>query len=574
MIILQFLFAWAVRSAILVLAGTLVLVAARLRAPSVRLAAWTTILLGSIATPILTHSLPNLPLVVNHFPERHADVLPPVEDQSVLPASPVRELPRTTPFDWARIAVGIYAAGLLALLIRLCTGLAMSLRLRGRSRPTGQAKEDTEIKESDEISSPVVLGILRPSIVVPNDWREWSAAKLNAVLAHERSHIRRFDPILQLLSAVHRAMLWFSPFSWILHKNMVRAAEEASDDSAVAAMGDRVFYSEVLLDFMRRGVRHANWVAVPMAKYGRPDVRIRRILDGKSPEQGMTRVGVAVILVIGSSLACVLAVATPQSRPQPQTSPAQSVPAPQSKAQSVPAPMAQHGTGHLSALGSVTSLSTVHVKSRIDGLLKSVDFKEGELVKEGQLLARVEPNEYHSMQAEVMQLQMLVGQDEQQIKHAEKNADTQALAELRTKLAADKAEAIRATSRLMFQDTSQYQIRSPITGLAGLRLIDPGNIVHPDDAIVVVTEIQPIGVVFNIPEDNLPQIRQRLSAGTGLAVEAWNRNNTVKIATGHLSAIDNQIDITTGTAKLKAEFGNGDGALFPNQFVNVRLALR
>jgi multidrug efflux system membrane fusion protein len=236
--------------------------------------------------------------------------------------------------------------------------------------------------------------------------------------------------------------------------------------------------------------------------------------------------------------------------------------------------MAQHGTGHLSALGSVTSLSTVHVKSRIDGLLKSVDFKEGELVKEGQLLARVEPNEYHSMQAEVMQLQMLVGQDEQQIKHAEKYADTQAVAELRTKLAADKAEAIRATSRLMFQDTSQYQIRSPITGLAGLRLIDPGNIVHPDDAIVVVTEIQPIGVVFNIPEDNLPQIRQRLSAGTSLAVEAWNRNNTVKIATGHLSAIDNQIDITTGTAKLKAEFGNGDGALFPNQFVNVRLALR
>ena len=343
MIVLSFLFAWAVRSAILVLAGAIVLVTARLKAPSIRLAAWTTILLGSIATPLLTLSLPNLPLVVNQVPERHADVLPLVEDQALPPASPVRELPHTAPFDWARIAAGIYAAGLLALLIRLSIGLAMSLRLRGRSRPTGQSKEGIEIRESDEISSPVVLGILRPSIVVPTDWREWTTAKLNAVLAHERSHIRRFDPIWQLLSAVHRALLWFSPFSWILHNNMVRTAEEASDDSAVAAMGDRALYSEVLLDFMRRGVRPANWVAVPMARYGRLDVRIGRILEGKSAEQGVTRLGLAVILVIGSSLACVLAVATPQSRPQPQTSPAPSVPAPPSKAQSAPDPKAAAG---------------------------------------------------------------------------------------------------------------------------------------------------------------------------------------------------------------------------------------
>jgi multidrug efflux system membrane fusion protein len=338
-------------------------------------------------------------------------------------------------------------------------------------------------------------------------------------------------------------------------------------------MGDRAFYSEVLLDFMRRGVRPANWVAVPMARYGRLDVRIGRILEGKSAEQGVTRLGLAVILVIGSSLACVLAVATPQSRPQPQTSPALSVPAPPGKGQSAPDPRAQSGTGLLSTLGSVTSLSTVHVKSRIDGLLKSVDFKEGELVKEGQLLARVEPGQYASMQAEAAQLQRLVDEDEQQIKHAEQSGDPQAVAELRPKLAADKAEAARASSRIS-ESNSLYQVRSPITGLAGLRLIDPGNIVHPDDAIVVVTEIQPIGVVFNISEDDLPQIRQRLSTGASLAVEAWNRSYTAKIATGHLIAIDNQIDINTGSAKLKAVFGNEDGALFPNQFVNVRLALR
>jgi len=230
-------------------------------------------------------------------------------------------------------------------------------------------------------------------------------------------------------------------------------------------------------------------------------------------------------------------------------------------------------TGYLAALGSVSSLSTVHVKPRFDGLLKTVDFKEGELVKKGQLLARVEPNEYSSLQEEVMKVDMQITQDKQQIEQAERRRDNQAIAELRAKLTGDEAEATRFAYR-QNAVTSQSQIRSPITGLAGLRLIDPGNVIHADDAFVVVTEIHPIAVVFNVPEDNLPQIRQRLKAGASLAVEAWNRHNTAKIATGYLSAIDNQIDITTGTAKLKAEFQNEDGALFPNQFVNVRLDLR
>ena len=119
------------------------------------------------------------------------------------------------------------------------------------------------------------------------------------------------------------------------------------------------------------------------------------------------------------------------------------------------------------------------------------------------------------------------------------------------------------------------QIRSPITGVAGLRLVDPGNIVHAADAtgIVVITQLQPIAVLFTIPEDPLPQVRARLKEGASLPVEAWNRDNTVKLATGRLTAVDNQIDPTTGTAKLKAVFDNKDGALFPNQFVNVRLML-
>jgi hypothetical protein len=185
----------------------------------------------------------------------------------------------------------------------------MSLRLRCSSRATGHATEGIEIRESDYTASPVALGVVRPVIMLPGDWREWPAAKLNAVLAHERSHIRRRDPAVQLLSAIHRALLWHSPLSWFLHRRIVRVAEEASDDAAVAVTGDRASYAEVLLDFMQRGVRDAEWQGVAMARYGRPEERIHRILDGTALSGGVTRWTVAAILAVGSPLAYLAAAA-------------------------------------------------------------------------------------------------------------------------------------------------------------------------------------------------------------------------------------------------------------------------
>jgi beta-lactamase regulating signal transducer with metallopeptidase domain len=166
----------------------------------------------------------------------------------------------STPFNWARSAVIMYVLVALALLIRLCIGLAIGLRLLRSSSATGQATEGIDIRESDRVASPVALGIVRPAIVLPSDWREWHSPKLDAVLAHERSHILRHDPVVQLLSAIHRAMLWYSPLSWFLHKRIVRAAEEASDDAAVAVTRDRALYAEVLLDFMQRGGPRTNWL--------------------------------------------------------------------------------------------------------------------------------------------------------------------------------------------------------------------------------------------------------------------------------------------------------------------------
>ena len=137
------------------------------------------------------------------------------------------------------------------------------------------------------------------------------------MLAHERSHIRRHDPAVQLLSAIHRALLWHSPLSWFLHRRIVRAAEEASDDAALAVTRDRALYAEVILDFIQRGVRGAGWQGVPMARYGRADKRIDRILDGTVLSRGVTRWSVAAILALGLPLAYLAACARPQTAKKP-----------------------------------------------------------------------------------------------------------------------------------------------------------------------------------------------------------------------------------------------------------------
>src|SRR5262249_39071975 len=137
-----------------------------------------------------------------------------------------------------------------------------------------------EVRESDRLASPVAMGIVRPVIVLPSDWRDWGPAKLDAVLAHERAHIDRHDPAVLILATIHRALLWHTPLSWILRRNIVRLAEEASDDAAIAVSGDRASYAEILLEFMQRGVRRPGWLGVEMARYGSQEGRIDRILEG------------------------------------------------------------------------------------------------------------------------------------------------------------------------------------------------------------------------------------------------------------------------------------------------------
>ncbi len=476
----------------------------------------------------------------------------------------------------------------------------MSLLLLRRSAAAHVTPDGTELRESDRVTAPVTLGILKPTVVLPVDWREWDQAKLNAVVAHERSHLRRRDPAVQLLSAIHRALLWHSPLSWYLHRRIVRASEEVSDDDAIAATGDRAFYARVLLEFMQRGLQTPRWQGVPMARYGRQDRRVHRILDSVTLSRGVTRSNVAAILALGIPLAYEAASAHTRPSPLPATviaTPIQAASAPPQQAPHTaakPVPEAQAAASaaaapqtqpaYIEGLGNVAPLYVVNIRSRVDGQLMSVNFQEGHMVQAGQLLATIDPQPY---EARVQQAEGQLDSDQALLKNArtdltrqEKLAEMQvipkeqldaprtAVAQLEGKVKSDLAIAENAKLQVIYT-----HITAPITGVVGLRLIDPGNLVHASDAsaIVTITQLQPIAVVFTIPEDAFPRVWEQFRAGNNLRVDAWNRDHSVKIATGRLIAVDNQIDVNTGMAKLKAEFDNKDGALFPNQFVIVRL---
>jgi multidrug efflux system membrane fusion protein len=241
---------------------------------------------------------------------------------------------------------------------------------------------------------------------------------------------------------------------------------------------------------------------------------------------------------------------------------------------------------YLTALGTVTAYNTVTLHTRVDGQLLKVNFREGQAVNQGQLLLQIDPRPY---QAALAQAQGQLSKDVATQKNAAAEAqrytalyqagvvskESQQTQISNEGQASGSIEADNAAIQAAKVNLSYTSIYSPINGVVGLRGVDPGNIVHASDStgLVVITQIHPIAVIFTLPEDQLPQVQQAMR-GAKLAVDAYDRNDAHKIASGTLLTIDNQIDTTTGTAKLKAVFDNADNSLFPNQFVNVRLILR
>jgi len=242
---------------------------------------------------------------------------------------------------------------------------------------------------------------------------------------------------------------------------------------------------------------------------------------------------------------------------------------------------------HLRAIGTVVPLNTVTVRSRVDGQLLRVAFTEGQEVTAGQLLAEIDPLPY---QLRLTQMEGQMRLNESQLRTVRSDLERFKVLNAQTLISPQQLEAQQAlvaeregalaTAQAQVEDARRQlaytKVEAPIAGRLGLRQVDAGNIVRAGDSggIAVITQTRPIAVMFTIPEMELQKVVEPLRAGEQLVVEAWDRGEGKVLATGSLKTVDNQIDLATGTLKLKAEFANADEQLFPNQFVNVRLRVR
>jgi multidrug efflux system membrane fusion protein len=303
----------------------------------------------------------------------------------------------------------------------------------------------------------------------------------------------------------------------------------------------------------------------------------------KAPPRSRWRIGIGVVVLV------LLAFAIYETVRWVRTAAPPGGRFPQGALQTVGASTAALGDVRviLNELGTVTPLATVTVQTQINGQLTEVGFSEGQLVKKGDFLAQIDPRPYEYLkqqyEGQLAHDQGLLAQAQLDQKRyetlAQQNSIARQQAEDQIFIVQQYAGSVKQDQGLVDAQAlniSYCRIVSPITGRVGLRLVDAGNYVQTTNSggIAVITQLQPISVVFTLPEDDLPEITPQFTAGSPLIVTAYDRANLRQLAVGKVAAIDNQIDTTTGTVKVRAQFDNENNTLFPNQFVNVRLLVK
>jgi multidrug efflux system membrane fusion protein len=304
----------------------------------------------------------------------------------------------------------------------------------------------------------------------------------------------------------------------------------------------------------------------------------------KTPLKITRRTVIGAVVVIGVILVLFLFL-----RPSGTSQPGPGGRGAQGQAQSVGA--ATIGRGDIrvtvNALGTVTPIATVTVQTQINGQLMEVGFTEGQMVKQGDFLAQIDPRPYQLLQAQyegqLAHDQGVLEQAKIDLVRYQKLAEQNSIARQQYEDQVYIVQQDEGTVKLDQAQVDQQKLNvlychivSPVTGRIGLRLVDPGNYIQTSNStgIAVVAQMQPITVIFPIPEDNLPEVLAEINGGASLQVFAYDRANIKQLATGKVAAIDSQIDTTTGTVKVRAQFDNTDNALFPNQFVNAQLLVK
>jgi len=310
-----------------------------------------------------------------------------------------------------------------------------------------------------------------------------------------------------------------------------------------------------------------------------PGVSPDPVRSGGHRRRRWTWIAIAAVVIVAAALFLRQAEQTTAAQQQRPPSPR--------PASVVAAPAVTRDLGiYLTGLGTVTPLNTVTVRTQVDGQIVGVRYREGQIVAKGDLLVEIDPRPF---EAQLEQFEGQLARDEALLENAridltryqtlwaqnsiqKQQLDTQGslVHQLEGTVKNDRGQIDVVRVNLAY-----CHITSPIAGRVGLRLIDPGNVVHTTDTtgLVVITQLQPITVIFTLPEDSIGAVVDRLGRGTRMIVDAFDRTQERKLAAGSLMTIDNQIDTTTGTVKLRAEFPNTSNALFPNQFVNARLGL-